>query len=148
MRSGRLTVAGAALLALLAAGTLGCQSGGGGASAAKTAKAEVDAAVARVFPALVRIQVVTNMHWGGREQKFQAAGRGTIISPDGYVVTNHHVVGKAKYIRCLLANKDEAEAKLIGTDALSDIAVIKLVSSTMRKPVKEFPFAPEQVAAA
>jgi serine protease Do len=132
------------VLALLAAAALvGCTAGGssGGKKSTRAAKAEVDAAVARVFPALVRIQVVTNMHWGGREQKFQAAGSGTIISPDGYVVTNHHVVGKAKYIRCLLANKDEADARLIGTDALCDIAVIKLVPSTMRKPVAKFPFA-------
>jgi serine protease Do len=138
------------VLALAAAAALaGCgPSGGAGTSApgpaaeaAAAGRAEVDAAVSRVFPALVRIHVVTHAHWEGREQKFQAAGSGTIISPDGYVVTNHHVVGKAKYIRCLLANKDEADAELVGTDALADIAVIRLIPSSMRRPVKTFPFA-------
>jgi serine protease Do len=140
-------------VALTAAILLGCTGGGGPAASGKASKAtaragraqaskaQVEAAVARVFPALIRIYVVTRQHGGGREQKFQASGSGAIISPEGYAVTNHHVVGKAKYIRVTLSNKDEADAELVGTDALSDLAVIRLKPETMRKPVKQFPFA-------
>ncbi len=149
-RSGKLAFA---AMALTAAVLFGCTGGGEPGAAKKPAKraaragraqaskAQVEAAVARVFPALVRIYVVTRHHGGGREQKFQASGSGAIISPEGYAVTNHHVVGKAKYIRVTLSNKDEAEAELIGTDALADLAVIRLKPETMRKPVKQFPFA-------
>jgi len=144
MRAGRhhraLAAACAApLAAALAAGAWGCAPAAPQPRA--PAKGAMDAAIARVFPALVRIHVVTKEHWEGREQKFEAAGSGTIISADGYVVTNHHVVGKAKWIRCTLANKDEADAKLVGTDALADIAVIKLDPATLRRPVQAFPFA-------
>ncbi|MFH1421141.1 MAG: PDZ domain-containing protein [Planctomycetota bacterium] len=104
-------------------------------------KVQIENAVGKVYPALVRIYVVVYECMEGREQKFQGAGSGTIISPDGYVVTNHHVVGKAKYIRCTLADKEEVEAELVGTDALADIAIIKLKPETMKNPVKEFPYA-------
>ena len=82
--------------------------------------------VEQVKPSLVRIQVVTGQSAGGRETKAESFGSGVIISEDGYVVTNHHVAGDARWISCTLSNKEQVEAKLIGTDALSDIAVIKL----------------------
>jgi len=49
-----------------------------------------------------------------------------IFSPEGYVLTNTHVVGKAERLTCTLANKEEVEARLIGVDPLSDLAVIKI----------------------
>jgi serine protease Do len=86
----------------------------------------VDAAVQRVYPALVRIHVVSVHYSEGREIKQEASGSGAIISADGYVITNHHVVGKAKRVRCTLSNREELEATIIGTDPLADIAVVKL----------------------
>jgi len=133
----RLGIASWALL-LLAAWSAGCRPGGEWAGAEKAA---VDAAVARGFPALVRIHVVTAEHMEGREQKYEASGSGTIISPEGHVLTNYHVVGRARWIRCTLTSKDEADAVLVGKDALSDIAVIKMDPSTMRHPVETFPCA-------
>ncbi|MFB3895190.1 MAG: PDZ domain-containing protein [bacterium] len=97
----------------------------------------IDRAVAQVYPALVRIHVVEVDYWSGKEQKSEAAGSGVIISPEGYVITNHHVAGKTKQIICTLANKEEVEAELVGTDALADIAVIKLKTDGTRK----FPYA-------
>lgn len=97
----------------------------------------VDIAVEKVYPALVRIHVVEVNYWSGKEQKYEAAGSGVIISPEGYVITNHHVAGKTKQILCTLANKEEIEAELVGTDALADIAVIKLHSDGKQ----QFPFA-------
>lgn len=95
---------------------------------AEPARNTLDEAVHTVKPALVRIHVVTTAYRDGRELKFQSSGSGAIISPDGYVVTNHHVAGHSKRILCTLADKSEVEAELIGTDAMTDIAVIKLAS--------------------
>ncbi len=53
-------------------------------------------------------------------------GSGFIISADGYILTNNHLVGKADKITAKLADGRELEAKLIGTDPESDIAVVKI----------------------
>jgi serine protease Do len=53
-------------------------------------------------------------------------GSGVIISPDGYIVTNNHVVEGARDIRVTLSNHEAFPAKLIGTDPLTDLAVIKI----------------------
>jgi serine protease Do len=53
-------------------------------------------------------------------------GSGVIISPDGYIVTNNHVVQGAVNIRVTMSNRDVYPAKLIGTDPLTDLAVIKI----------------------
>ncbi|MSU58302.1 MAG: PDZ domain-containing protein [Pedosphaera sp.] len=89
-------------------------------------RAQVDAAIARVRPALVRIRVVSTEFSEGREIKQQSVGSGAIISKDGYIVTNHHVAGHAARMFCTLWNREEVEAELIGTDAMTDISVIKL----------------------
>ena len=96
----------------------------------------VDNAIAKVKPALVRIHVVSVWDNQGREVKQESSGSGVIITPEGHVVTNHHVAGRAKRLVCTLSNKKEVEADLIGTDPLSDISVIKL-----RNPDNEkYPF--------
>jgi serine protease Do len=84
---------------------------------------------AQVRPSLVRIHVVSGTAGGGREAKSESYGSGVIISSDGYVVTNHHVAANAVWISCTLSNREQVEAKLIGSDALADIAVIQLDSS-------------------
>ncbi len=91
-------------------------------------------AVDSVYPALVRIYVVVNQPGGGRMRKFRAAGSGAIIGKEGYVVTNHHVAGNAGRIICNLSDQQEIEAELVGTDALSDIAVLKLDLSQLKDP--------------
>ena len=91
-------------------------------------KREMTAAVEAVRPCLVRIQVVSADYRQGRELKTESFGSGVIISPDGYAVTNHHVAMDAERIICTLADKRQVDAKLVGTDAMADIAVIKLVS--------------------
>ena len=86
----------------------------------------LEAALARVAPSLVRIHVVTFAYQEGRELKREASGSGTIITPEGHVLTNHHVAGRTRSITCTLANREEVPADLVGTDPLSDIAVLKL----------------------
>jgi serine protease Do len=53
-------------------------------------------------------------------------GSGVVISPDGYIVTNNHVVENATDIRVTTSNRRVLKAKLIGTDPLTDLAVIKV----------------------
>jgi serine protease Do len=101
--------------------------------------AEVQAALAKVAPSLVRIHVVSVDFQDGRELKREASGSGTIISPDGLVITNHHVAGRTRAIACTLANREEIPADLVGTDPLSDIAVLRLRPTTPRTfPVASF----------
>ncbi len=84
------------------------------------------AAISKVKPALVQIRVVNLLYEEGREKKSEAYGSGVIIDENGHVLTNHHVAGHAARLFCVLSSKEEFEAELIGTDALSDIAVIRI----------------------
>ncbi|MCB9854938.1 MAG: PDZ domain-containing protein [Phycisphaerales bacterium] len=95
----------------------------------------------QVFPALVNIHVSTVSYWGGKERKAAATGSGTIISPEGYVVTNQHVTNQGKKFRCTLADKQEITAYLIGEDPLTDLAVIKLDLSELKSPATPLPVA-------
>ena len=63
-----------------------------------------------------------------RQRKFkqQAAGSGFIISSDGYILTNNHVVQDADNITVRMADKQEFKARIIGTDPQSDVALIKI----------------------
>ncbi len=61
-----------------------------------------------------------------RQQIERGIGSGVIISPDGYIVTNNHVVDGAVDIRVTMSNKKILPAKLIGADPLTDLAVIKI----------------------
>lgn len=92
----------------------------------------IEVARDRVFPALVNIHVVTVDYWDGKEQKGQSVGSGTIISEEGYVVTNQHVTSKGKKFKCTLADKQEISADLVGEDPLTDLAVIKLRLSELK----------------
>src|SRR2546428_2298372 len=96
-------------------------------------RSQVDAAISKVKPALVRIRVVSAEYSEGREVKIQAVGSGAIITKDGYLITNHHVAGHAKRMFCTLWNREEVEAELVGTDPLTDISVLKLKSETPRE---------------
>jgi serine protease Do len=61
-----------------------------------------------------------------REHRQQGAGSGFILSKDGYIVTNNHVVEGATEVTVTLANKQEYTAKIIGRDPKTDIALIKI----------------------
>lgn len=63
---------------------------------------------------------------GGGEQTQVGTGSGVIITPDGYIVTNNHVIANATTLEVTLNNNKTYTAKLIGTDTSSDIALLKI----------------------
>ena len=64
--------------------------------------------------------------FGSYEQQVMGAGSGVIISPDGYIVTNNHVVENAQDITVTLNDKREFPATVVGTDPQTDLALIKI----------------------
>ena len=65
-------------------------------------------------------------NFGPQNRVEHGLGSGVIISPDGYIVTNNHVIDGATDIRVTMSNKEVLPAKLIGSDPLTDLAVIKV----------------------
>ena len=63
---------------------------------------------------------------GGQQQAQVGTGSGVIISEDGYIVTNNHVIQDASELEVTLNNRDTYKAKLIGTDSKMDIALLKI----------------------
>jgi serine protease Do len=86
--------------------------------------------VAEVAPAVVSIvteSVSYNWFWQAVPQT--GAGSGMIISSDGYIVTNNHVVEGANKVTVTLSNGSTYEAIIVGTDAETDLAVVKIDAS-------------------
>ncbi|NLZ39566.1 MAG: trypsin-like serine protease [Firmicutes bacterium] len=96
-------------------------------------------AAAKVKPAVVGITnkaMVYNMWRGVSSLEDQATGSGVIISEDGYIVTNNHVIEGATEIYVTLGDGEEYKAKLIGADPVTDLAVIKIDKTGL--PAAEF----------
>jgi len=122
------------------------------AAAAATAQQEISSsrqnaitrAVARVVPSVVGINVTQIREVVRRspffddpffrqffpgfrfQQEVKSLGSGFIISPDGYVVTNEHVVDNATAIVITLPDRTRHEAKLVGSDYITDLALLKI----------------------
>ncbi len=76
-----------------------------------------------------------NQQQAPQKRKSTALGSGFVISEDGIVITNNHVIQGSEGILVRFTNDKEYEAKLIGTDPVSDIAVLKINSKDKFKPV-------------
>ncbi|CAM2967146.1 Do family serine endopeptidase [Rariglobus hedericola] len=81
----------------------------------------------------VRIDPMLRQFFGNqvpseRESKQKGLGSGVIVSPNGYILTNNHVVADADELKVLLADGREFVARVIGTDEKTDVAVIKIES--------------------
>jgi len=97
----------------------------------------------RVTPSVVFIEVESNSAEEGLLRNFReggvtrSVGSGVIISAQGFVVTNNHVIDNARRISVTLSDKREYLAELIGTDSDTDLAVLRLQSET---PFEAIPF--------
>jgi serine protease Do len=70
----------------------------------------------RVLPALVHVEPVIKIYTRGEEQRTVVTGSGVIFSPEGYVLTNHHVAANAAKVWCTLSNKERITATVVGSD--------------------------------
>lgn len=84
-------------------------------------------------PAVVNIKALLEVDGGMFRGGSMAgsSGSGVIASPDGYIVTNHHVVERSTDIKVTLADKREYKAKLIGSDPSTDIALLKIMATEL-----------------
>ena len=89
-------------------------------------RAVVSEAKTAVAPSVVFIRVIYNDTESGRNRQGVASGSGVIVSKDGEVLTNHHVIDKTSEIRCQLADGRSYSAKVVGKDKDLDIALLKL----------------------
>jgi serine protease Do len=118
---------------------------------AQTGTASIADVVERALPSVVNISLTKVSHGqaGGMpfpfffgppdsgERREQGMGSGVIVSSDGYVLTNNHVVSDASEIKVTTYDKREFDATVVGTDPKSDVAVIKLKGSVAGlKPVE------------
>ena len=69
-----------------------------------------------------------------RKKEVRSSGSGVVISPDGYVMTNFHVIENATEVMVTLPGGEEYEAEIIGTDFITDLALLKLRG-------RDFPYA-------
>ena len=98
-------------------------------------------ALARVFPAIVRIEAIRIQPSEGRMTKAWVGGSGVIISAQGHVLTNCHVAEDAEFYRCYLFDGEHIEARRVGLDALTDLAVLQLDLSQRAKDAPPLPVA-------
>ena len=115
------------ILPLLAAAALlaGCASAPPAAAPADF-RDTIETAQRAVFPALVYIRVVRKDLSSGKDEKGVVSGSGVVISPEGELLTNHHVIDKAEEIRCLLTDGTALPARVVGFDQDLDIALLRL----------------------
>lgn len=80
----------------------------------------------KVFPAVVFIKCLQENHEAGKKITSEIVGSGVLITPDGQVLSNWHVVDKAVEIRCLLSDGQAFDADVIGTDKDTDLSLLQL----------------------
>lgn len=73
---------------------------------------------------------VASLSVGRRGQRGSGHGSGFFVTPDGYVLTNHHVAGRGGRIEALLADGSTAAGRLVGSDAATDLALVRLSASS------------------
>jgi S1-C subfamily serine protease len=87
----------------------------------------VTTVVNAVAPAVVSLAVRAQANGRGPER--EGAGSGVVIAPDGYILTNSHVVEGARSLRVLFADGESAAARVAGIDPPTDLAVVRVGSS-------------------
>ncbi|KFL38111.1 PDZ domain-containing protein [Arenimonas donghaensis] len=90
------------------------------------APSTIAAARDKVLPVVVSILTVREDFKQGEPVLTVSSGSGTVVTPEGHVATNAHVTQKGKSFRVVFADGRELPARLVGTDTLSDLAVLKV----------------------
>jgi S1-C subfamily serine protease len=95
----------------------------------------VTAAVRKVGPAVVHVHVRRSQSTSGGRTPAEATGSGVLITPDGYCVTNSHVVEDANIFNATCADGSSYNAALIGQDTATDLALLRIQASGL--PIAE-----------
>ena len=112
-------------------------SGGSATSTSSTGGSLSDVAGA-VTPSVVVVtteQIVTDNYFWGGQQVLSGAGSGVILTTDGYIVTNYHVVEGAQQITVTLHDDSTYTATVVGSDQQSDIALLKIEATGLTPAV-------------
>ena len=98
----------------------------------KTAMTDAELYAANVNSVVsINITATSDPNFFGQTTQTAGAGSGFILTPDGYIVTNYHVVGDADTVKVTLYNGDSYDAQYIGGDEDYDIAVIKIEATDL-----------------
>jgi len=97
-------------------------------------RAIVRQAKAKVFPAVVYVRCLRESHESGKKITEEVSGSGVIISASGEVITNWHVIDKATEVRCLTFDERALDAKVVGKDKDTDLALLQMKIPKGAKP--------------
>lgn len=86
----------------------------------------INRATETVFPSVVYLRCVVENFEMGKRLRHTVSGSGVVISPDGEIVTNWHVVDRAQEVRCLLNDGRAFDAEVVGSDKDTDVALVRL----------------------
>jgi S1-C subfamily serine protease len=103
------------------------------ASAAPSNQAAQTKMLEKIFPSIVRIEAIRLLPFDGHLTKAWTAGSGVIISASGYVLTNCHVTEDVDTFRCYLFDGQHVDARRVGQDPLTDIAVLQMDLTQLKK---------------
>ena len=123
MRPAQLIVLPLVLLHLSACAFLGF---GDAAQDSPDLRSAIQSAQEKVFPALVFIKPIKEQLGSGELRRSRIFGSGAIISPNGLIITNSHVARNAKEITCVLGNREQLTAEIVGYDENIDLALLQL----------------------
>lgn len=80
----------------------------------------------KVFPAVVFLKCLRESHDEGQKRTHGVSGSGVLISPQGELLTNWHVIDKATEVRCLLSDGQAVTGDVVGSDEDTDLALVRL----------------------
>ena len=132
---------GQACLLAIVLSAAACSDIGGNSSKRIDFRKIIATAKSRVYPALVFVKPVQESFLEGERKRIEVLGSGVIIDPEGYVVTNNHVAEKAVEVNCVLGDKEQVPARVIGLDPETDLALLKLKLKKDHPPLPVAEFA-------